>query len=48
MNYIIDFETIGLDAKPHIFIGKRMFKPSIQFNPFKIRFWKIVDINKEC
>ena len=42
MNYIIDFETQGLDGKQHTFIGKKIFHPSIQFHPFKIKLWKII------
>lgn len=44
--YVFDFETCGLDGKPRIFVGKKVFRPTIQFNPFKISLYKVVDITE--
>lgn len=44
--YVFDLETCGLDGKPRIFVGKKVFKPSIQFHPFKISLYKIIEISE--
>jgi len=43
---VYDIETCGLDGKSHVFMGRRVMRPRVQWRPFKVTLWKIVDYHK--
>lgn len=45
-HYIYDIETMGLDGKPCVFVGRRVLRPAVHFKPFRITLWKTVDIRE--
>lgn len=43
---VYDIETCGLDGKSHVFVGRRVMRPRVQWRPFKVTLWKIVDYHE--
>lgn len=43
---VYDIETCGLDGKSHVFMGRRVMRPRVQWRPFKVTLWKIVDYHE--
>lgn len=43
---VYDIETCGLDGKSHVFMGRRVMRPRVQWRPFKVMLWKIVDYHE--
>ena len=43
---VYDIETCDLDGKSHVFMGRRVMRPRVQWRPFKVTLWKIVDYHE--
>lgn len=43
---VYDIETCGLDGKSHVFMGRRVMRQRVQWRPFKVTLWKIVDYHE--